>query len=809
MRNQGTTLTHGAIVFVGTTVLGICFFFLRRKTKEHDETGINKNGSTDGKHAKNTSFKDLLTRGVPKNLLIDSANTSTEIADKSRILSPKTITVVHASVTGTCSKLASQFKDCLSQNEIFSSSTIQFGTVEEWDWWDELLNSEEETDINSIPPVVILVIPTNSGGSWPTGAESLQQALQDLRHDWRVEKMPLRATNLHFAAFGMGSSAYDESTMGRPAKDAWQQLRSLGAKVMGKPGIGDDAVGKVAQVSFQNWMNRDVIPELEKLYDPLSCCGDSNREGCCQTKSDEERNESCCQGSANKTDSKKEDDSNIENEFSDESDDESHEPEVMDLEDMGESILVSNSQESKEPREMVTPSQASALKKEGYKLIGTHSAVKLCRWTKHQLRGRGGCYKHTFYGITSYQCMEATPSLACANKCVFCWRHHKNPVGKEWRWKTDDPYMIVDEAVKTHVKMIKEAKGIPGVKMDRWEEAHTVRHCALSLVGEPIMYPRIDEFLGELHSRRISTFLVTNGQHPKAISSIRPITQLYVSVDAPTPESLIAIDRPLFHDAWERLQQSLSMLKDKGQRTVARLTVVKGWNSDEVSGYAKLVALGQVSLVEVKGVTFCGKSDASNLNMSNTPWHHEVVDLVKTLKSELEKLRKEDSSIPQYDIACEHKHSVSVLLARVDQFAYDDPETGVRRWRTWIDYDKFQKLAARNSEDPSFTFGVKDYVADTPAWALYGAKEEGFDPTDTRHRKKKKHPKYTRFDDNGVPTHDQNNEELTPEERALLLKQMEIKRSEIGCGSTVTELKGGEKQIQDASLMFRGMVVTK
>jgi len=809
MRKQNTTLTHGAIVFVGTTFLGICFLFLRRKAKEHDESGINKNDSADDKHAKNTSSRDMVTRGIPKNLLIDNANISTDIDNKSRILSPKTITVVHASVTGTCSKLASQLKDCLSQNTIFSSSTIQFGTVEEWDWWDELLNSEEETDISSIPPVVILIIPTNSGGSWPTRAEPLQQALQDLRHDWRVEKTPLRATNLRFAAFGMGSSAYDESTIGRPAKDAWQQLRSLGAKVMGKPGIGDDAVGKVAQVSFQNWMNREVIPELEQLYDPLTCCGDSNKEGCCQTKSDEERNESCCQGSSNMTYPKKEDGSNIENEFFDDSDDELHEPEVMDLEDMGESILVSTSQESKEPREMVTPSQASALKKEGYKLIGTHSAVKLCRWTKHQLRGRGGCYKHTFYGITSYQCMEATPSLACANKCVFCWRHHKNPVGKEWRWKTDDPYMIVDEAVKTHVKMIKEAKGIPGVKMDRWEEAHTVRHCALSLVGEPIMYPRIDEFLGELHSRRISTFLVTNGQHPKAISSIRPITQLYVSVDAPTPESLIAIDRPLFHDAWERLQQSLSMLKDKGQRTVARLTVVKGWNSDEVSGYAKLVALGQVSLVEVKGVTFCGKSDASNLNMSNTPWHHEVVDLVKTLKFELEKLKKEDSSIPQYDIACEHKHSVSVLLARVDQFAYDDPETGVRKWRTWIDYDKFQKLAARNSENPSFTFGVKDYIADTPAWALYGAKEEGFDPTDTRHRKKKKHPKYTRFDDNGVPTHDQNNQELSLEERALLMKQMDIKRSEIGCGSTVTELKGGEKQIQDASLMFRGMVVTK
>ena len=27
------------------------------------------------------------------------------------------------------------------------------------------------------------------------------------------------------------------------------------------------------------------------------------------------------------------------------------------------------------------------------------------------LRGRGGCYKHTFYGIESHRCMETTPSL--------------------------------------------------------------------------------------------------------------------------------------------------------------------------------------------------------------------------------------------------------------------------------------------------------------------------------------------------------------------------------------------------------------
>ena len=111
---------------------------------------------------------------------------------------------------------------------------------------------------------------------------------------------------------------------------------------------------------------------------------------------------------------------------------------VLDLEDIGQAMMTSQATTSS-GNEMVTNLQRKALTKEGYKIIGSHSAVKLCRWTKNQLRGRGGCYKHTFYGITSYQCMEATPSLACANKCVFCWRHHKNPVGTEWRWKEDDP----------------------------------------------------------------------------------------------------------------------------------------------------------------------------------------------------------------------------------------------------------------------------------------------------------------------------------------------------------------------------------
>lgn len=57
---------------------------------------------------------------------------------------------------------------------------------------------------------------------------------------------------------------------------------------------------------------------------------------------------------------------------------------------------------AKKQNEMVTSLQRKSLTKEGYRIIGSHSAVKMCRWTKNQMRGRGGCYKHSFYGITRY-----------------------------------------------------------------------------------------------------------------------------------------------------------------------------------------------------------------------------------------------------------------------------------------------------------------------------------------------------------------------------------------------------------------------
>ncbi|KAL5594376.1 hypothetical protein BROUX41_001311 [Berkeleyomyces rouxiae] len=362
-----------------------------------------------------------------------------------------------------------------------------------------------------------------------------------------------------------------------------------------------------------------------------------------------------------------------------------------------------------------------SLTKQGYAIVGSHSGVKICRWTKSALRGRGSCYKFSFYGINSHQCMESTPSLSCSNKCVFCWRHGTNPVGTTWRWVVDPPELIFEGVKKNHYQKIKVLKGMAGVRAERYAEALRIRHCALSLVGEPIFYPHINEFLAMLHREHISSFLVCNAQHPDQLAALQAVTQLYVSIDASDRESLRRIDRPLHRDFWERFQRCLDILRAKRNkhRTVFRLTLVKGFNIDEeVDGYADLVARALPCFVEVKGVTYCGTATSANagLRMQNVPFYWEVCDFVRALDA---KLRERGLD---YGIAAEHAHSCCILLGS-GRFRVDG------KWHTQIDYDKFFRLVEERGPDGDWT--PEEYMgAETPEWATWG--NGGFDPRDQR-----------------------------------------------------------------------------
>ncbi|VDI56049.1 tRNA wybutosine-synthesizing protein 1 [Mytilus galloprovincialis] len=589
---------------------------------------------------------------------------------------------------------------------------------------------------------VVLFISTYTDGTPPEGSEWFCKWLEESSTDFRIPKALLK--ELHYAVFGLGNSLYTEN-YNAVGKKVDRFFRELSAKPILPVGLGDENVAESLKGGMEKdftawkkefWKKSKKVKDNDTVVTDTCGTGKKTCDGKCKCKEDggkcssEEEEEEEEGEDLYETTTEEED--NAEELLNEDGDGSSLQTTngVVDLEDLGKVMQTmkkakvrrkkeESAQSTGEPREMVTPMLKKALEKQGYRLIGSHSGVKLCRWTKSMLRGRGGCYKHAFYGIESHRCMETTPSLACANKCVFCWRHHTNPVGTEWRWKMDDANTVFQGALDNHVGLIKQFKGVPGVKAERFAEGLEPQHCALSLVGEPIMYPEINKFIELLHGKGISSFLVTNAQFPDAISNLVPVTQLYVSIDASTKESLKKIDRPLFKDFWERFIESLKALSAKRQRTVYRLTLVKAWNTDELDNYADLVSLGKPDFIEIKGVTYCGESKASSLTMQNVPWHEEVVHFVKQLTDRLD----------DYEIASEHEHSNCILIANT-KFKVDG------EWWTWIDYPKFHQLIKGFNESQK-TFSAEDYMAKTPSWAVFGAKEQGFDPVETRFFRKK------------------------------------------------------------------------
>ena len=122
------------------------------------------------------------------------------------------------------------------------------------------------------------------------------------------------------------------------------------------------------------------------------------------------------------------------------------------------------------------------LRKQGYRFVGNHSAIKVCLWCKKSIKGEDVCYKDKFYGIKSHRCIQMTPALGfCTHRCEFCWRDI-SWTEKKFEGLVDDPKNIVDGCIKEHVEYI---QGLGGIDVDekKFSEAKRPNQFAISLTG--------------------------------------------------------------------------------------------------------------------------------------------------------------------------------------------------------------------------------------------------------------------------------------------------------------------------------------
>ena len=280
------------------------------------------------------------------------------------------------------------------------------------------------------------------------------------------------------------------------------------------------------------------------------------------------------------------------------------------------------------------------MKKQGYHFVGRHSATKICNYTSESVKGGESCYKHRFYGIRSWRCIQATTAIGCNLACTFCWRIIPEEEGFKWnemnaggRW--DDPALVVEGLIREHKRIVTGYKGNDEVDMHRWQESNDPAHVALSLTGEPLFYPKMNQLLKAFHDRGISTFLVTNGTMVNALKvlSVMP-TQLYVSVQAPNKEIYGMITRAKNLAAtWENFMRFLDVFSGMNTRRTFRLTLVKDSNMTDTDGYARLIKRGKPHYVEVKGFVYVGgaRNEKRGLSYGQMPRKDSILGFAKEI----------------------------------------------------------------------------------------------------------------------------------------------------------------------------------
>ncbi|MBD3405822.1 MAG: 4-demethylwyosine synthase TYW1 [Candidatus Lokiarchaeota archaeon] len=307
------------------------------------------------------------------------------------------------------------------------------------------------------------------------------------------------------------------------------------------------------------------------------------------------------------------------------------------------------------------PQLRDKLKTQGYHLLGNRGAFKACQWQKRSLLDGDTCYKQRFYGIQSHRCLQMTPVVdKCTQDCRFCWRVTPSDIKTNWdqtHLKKEDvlpPEELLKLVYRANLQSLGGYNPEAGarVELEKYKEARNPRHVAISLSGEPTLYPFLGEFIERIKEKGMTSFLVSNGTQPKVLAEIPPPTQLYITLAAPDEETYGKLCRPLIRHGWDSLNESQEILATINTRTVNRLTMVEGLNMHNPKAYAEMILKGNPDFVEVKGYMFLGAS-RDRLSHRNAPSH-------RTIQSFSEKL----ADFTGYHVLDEQIESRVVLLSR-------------------------------------------------------------------------------------------------------------------------------------------------
>ena len=273
----------------------------------------------------------------------------------------------------------------------------------------------------------------------------------------------------------------------------------------------------------------------------------------------------------------------------------------------------------------IKPGISQQLKKAKYG-VADHSTVELCHWTKKSFKHEGNCYKHKFYGISTHRCMEFSPAgMHCENRCVYCWRPMEfyDSLKMEPE-KVAEPKEILTKLMEERKKLIMGYYGDSRNDKQRLDESLLPSHYAISLSGEPTMYPKLPELIKYLKSLEAtkSIFLVTNGQEPDMIQRLQDEdalpTQLYLSTNAADYDSFLKINKPKYDDSWQRWNKTLEMLKHLDTRTVLRITLIRNFNDrkEMIPAFASMLKQASPHFIEIKSYMHVGRS-TNRLKHSN------------------------------------------------------------------------------------------------------------------------------------------------------------------------------------------------